>query len=367
MDFVKLIDTKLSVEEICGLVSNPTCGAVSLFVGMTKENFEDKKVIHLEYEAYEPMAVKSIKKICEDIRSKWKVEHIAIYHRMGVVPVLEASVVIAISSVHRSESLQAVQYAIDSLKASVPIWKKEVYETSPPVWKENQESHPGHLLTEHSYDVPESKFFSYIMEEASVPPHLIQVKASTDEINHRIEMFIKRKRETINLTNIRDFCQGVKEGTCARVNAVLVPRKGSKSHLKVRKVLNKWGPQTRGLDPGSIDQMDSETKEDPTPESHSGGAAVSYPGIEGRIAYAEKYLNISNKPVPKDIYARLKQIEDKILYLQSVSPEYSSWGQPLTGPEEKDLVKLRKKKHTPMELTSKIEELERRLTENDVQ
>ncbi|XP_071447324.1 molybdopterin synthase catalytic subunit-like isoform X1 [Hetaerina americana] len=372
MDYIKLVDSNLSLEEVSGLVSNPSCGAVSFFVGMTKEHFEGKKVIHLEYEAYEPMAVKSIKKICEDIRSKWKVENIAVYHRMGVVPVMEASVVIAVSSVHRTESLEAVQYAIDSLKASVPIWKKEVYEMAPAIWKENQESHSNlhdYMLKEHCYDTPESSLPSYALEEASVPPHFIQIKASADEIKQRIDTFIKRKREAINLTNVRDFCQGTKGSTCARVNAVLVPRKGSRSHLRVRKALNKWGPQTVGLDPGSKDVHKSEAMpiEEQGNDCRTENIVASYPGIEGRLVNAERYLGLPNKPVPKDVYARLKQIEDKILYLESVSPEYSTWGQSRVGPTEKDLIKLRKKAHTAMDLANKIKELENKLAGNEEQ
>nr|CAD7268395.1 unnamed protein product [Timema shepardi] len=81
MDSTKLTNVKLSVEEISDLVASQSCGAISLFVGTTRDNFQDKKVVHLEYEAYEPMAEKALKTICRDIREKWKVENIAIYHR----------------------------------------------------------------------------------------------------------------------------------------------------------------------------------------------------------------------------------------------------------------------------------------------
>lgn len=100
------------------------------------------KVTSLEYEAYDAMAIKAMTKICDEIRFKWTdVVNISIYHRLGLVPVKEASVVIAISSPHRVTSLEAVQYAIDSLKTSVPIWKKELYKTpeGSAEWKENKE------------------------------------------------------------------------------------------------------------------------------------------------------------------------------------------------------------------------------------
>lgn len=98
------------------------------------------QVIKLQYEAYEPMALKEMTNICTEIRSQWNdVEGIAIYHRIGEVPISKASVVIAVSSPHREESLRAVEYAINVLKTTVPIWKKEIYETGQSEWKENKE------------------------------------------------------------------------------------------------------------------------------------------------------------------------------------------------------------------------------------
>ncbi|XP_047353890.1 molybdopterin synthase catalytic subunit-like isoform X1 [Vespa velutina] len=138
-DFVRLEQKVLNVGEIVNLIVSPKCGAISTFIGTTRDNFENKKVIKLEYEAYEPMALKEMNNICAKIRSQWNIEHIAIYHRLGEVPVTEASVVIAVSSPHRQESLRAVEYAINTLKASVPIWKKEIYDIEEPKWKENKE------------------------------------------------------------------------------------------------------------------------------------------------------------------------------------------------------------------------------------
>uniref|UniRef100_A0A8B9EEX7 Molybdopterin synthase catalytic subunit n=1 Tax=Anser cygnoides TaxID=8845 RepID=A0A8B9EEX7_ANSCY len=131
-DFIKLKSEKLSVDEVSELVISPNCGAVSLFIGTTRNNFEGKKVIHLEYEAYTSMAEMEIKKICRDVRQKWpSVKHIAMHHRLGVVPITEASVIIAVSSPHRTESLEAVTYCINTLKAFVPIWKKLLFILTP--------------------------------------------------------------------------------------------------------------------------------------------------------------------------------------------------------------------------------------------
>ncbi|KAL2779716.1 molybdopterin synthase catalytic subunit large subunit MOCS2B [Daubentonia madagascariensis] len=138
-EIIKFTAEKLSVDEVSQLVISPLCGAVSLFVGTTRNNFEGKKVISLEYEAYLPMAENEVRKICSEIRQKWPVKHIAVFHRLGLVPVSEASIIIAVSSAHRAASIEAVNYAIDNLKAKVPIWKKEMYEESSSSWKRNKE------------------------------------------------------------------------------------------------------------------------------------------------------------------------------------------------------------------------------------
>ena len=124
-NFVKLQQEELNIAEIIDLVIYSNCGAISNFIGITRDNFENRKVVKLEYEAYESMALKEMINICTKIREQWSVEGIAIYHRIGEVPISKASVVIAVSSPHREESLKAVEYAINALKASVPIGKKK--------------------------------------------------------------------------------------------------------------------------------------------------------------------------------------------------------------------------------------------------
>jgi len=127
MDIIHLSQELIDINGLIEQVSSPKCGAVSTFIGTTRDNFENKEVVRLEYEAYEPMAIAEIKKICGQLREKWQIENIGVIHRLGLVPVKEASIVVAISSEHRKESLEAVHFAIDALKAAVPIWKKEVY------------------------------------------------------------------------------------------------------------------------------------------------------------------------------------------------------------------------------------------------
>uniref|UniRef100_A0A2K5INQ1 Molybdopterin synthase catalytic subunit n=1 Tax=Colobus angolensis palliatus TaxID=336983 RepID=A0A2K5INQ1_COLAP len=136
-EVINVTTEKFPVDEVSQLVISPLCGAVSLFVGTTRNNFEGKKVISLEYEVYLPMAENEVKKICSDIRQKWPVKHIAVFHGLGLVPVSEASIISAVCSAHRAASLEAVSYAIDTLKAKVPIWQKEIYEESSS-WKGNR-------------------------------------------------------------------------------------------------------------------------------------------------------------------------------------------------------------------------------------
>ena len=107
MDNIVITHNQLDIGAISSSVTDNNTGATSLFVGTTRDNFQGKAVIKLEYEAYQSMATKEIQKICDEIRVKWPDVHkIAVHHRLGVVEVREASVVIAVSSPHRKDSLE---------------------------------------------------------------------------------------------------------------------------------------------------------------------------------------------------------------------------------------------------------------------
>ncbi|CAN9504633.1 unnamed protein product [Ophioblennius macclurei] len=151
-DVIKLSSDWLSVQEVVDAVSSDSCGAISVFIGTTREDVvESRKVIGLEYEAYESMVQSEFTKMCADIRARWPaVTHICVHHRLGWVKVGEASVAMAISSPHRQDAQQAVQFCISQLKAAIPIWKKEVYDTQEATWKENSEC----LWAEHSNEHP---------------------------------------------------------------------------------------------------------------------------------------------------------------------------------------------------------------------
>jgi molybdopterin synthase catalytic subunit len=124
-NFLSIVKEKLNVEEILEQAGSPDCGAISVFIGTTRNSMGDKRVKRLEYESYDSMALKEMAKICDQMRAKWPgLRHIVIVHRVGCVEIKEASIVIAVSSPHRKDSLEAVSFCIDQVKTTVPIWKK---------------------------------------------------------------------------------------------------------------------------------------------------------------------------------------------------------------------------------------------------
>jgi molybdopterin synthase catalytic subunit len=118
----------------------PEDGALVVFDGFVRNNFRGRQTLYLEYEAYEPMAYAKMREIGTDIRAKFSIHRLAIVHRLGRLQIGETSVWIAVSSPHRSEAFDACRYAIDTLKRTVPIWKKE-YFVGGSMWAEG-EPHP---------------------------------------------------------------------------------------------------------------------------------------------------------------------------------------------------------------------------------
>ncbi len=135
----QITDAALDPEALRSAVADPASGAIATFVGVARNSFAGKVVDHLEYEAYAPMAELEMERIGMEIAERWPmVTGIAIAHRTGRVEVGEASVAIAISAPHRREALAACAQAIDRLKATLPVWKKEVFADGS-VWRENRE------------------------------------------------------------------------------------------------------------------------------------------------------------------------------------------------------------------------------------
>lgn len=128
MEAVALHTTALPTTAIKAFVSTPASGGIVLFVGTVRNHTRDKAVQHLFFEAYQPMALAEMKKIVEAAKTQWPLHKMAIHHRLGDVAIGEAAVVIACSSTHRQAAFEACAYAIDTLKETVPIWKKEIFE-----------------------------------------------------------------------------------------------------------------------------------------------------------------------------------------------------------------------------------------------
>jgi molybdopterin synthase catalytic subunit len=125
----------LSIEEIYAKSDDPGNGAVVVMSGMVRNQTDGKPVVSLEYQAYEPMALRVFYQIAADVRSSWPdVKRVVIYHRIGRLQVGEISVLVAVGCPHRSEAFDACRYAIDTLKHNAPIWKKEHWEDGSSSW-----------------------------------------------------------------------------------------------------------------------------------------------------------------------------------------------------------------------------------------
>jgi len=115
----------LSIDEAYQSVLSPTCGGNCLFVGTVRNHNKGKSVTHLDFDSYGPMAVKEMQKIAERALDEFDIEMISIHHRSGHVGIKGIAVIIAVASHHRDASFSACRFAIDQLKETVPIWKKE--------------------------------------------------------------------------------------------------------------------------------------------------------------------------------------------------------------------------------------------------
>jgi molybdopterin synthase catalytic subunit len=124
----RVVTGPLDLAAVVSEVADPEAGAIATFVGTTRRTSRGRVVTHLEYDAYPEMAEAEMTRIAEGVRGRHDVREVAIAHRTGHVPLGEASVVIAVSAAHRGAALDACRDAIDTLKRTVPIWKKEVFE-----------------------------------------------------------------------------------------------------------------------------------------------------------------------------------------------------------------------------------------------
>ena len=130
---VKISDKKLSLQECYAFVEDDSCGGIATFIGTVRNDTQGKEVQQLDFTTYKPMAIKEMQKIADLALERFDIKKIAIHHAEGLLQIGDVPVIIAVSSKHRKAAFLACEFAIDTLKKSVPIWKKE-YFTDGEVW-----------------------------------------------------------------------------------------------------------------------------------------------------------------------------------------------------------------------------------------
>lgn len=124
---IKIVSEKLEVSECRNFVAEPSCGGISIFIGTVRNDTEGKEVYRLAFSSYKPMAIKEMEKIATLALEKFPIYKIAMHHAEGVLGIGAVPVIIAVSSKHRKAAFEACEFAIDALKQTVPIWKKEYF------------------------------------------------------------------------------------------------------------------------------------------------------------------------------------------------------------------------------------------------
>jgi molybdopterin synthase catalytic subunit len=137
----RVTDQALNLQELIDFVVDAEAGAIVTFVGTTRNNNDGRKVIALDYEAYPEMAEKELVRLGEEAKRRWSICRMAIVHRIGPVQITEASVMIAVSAAHREAAFAACRFAIEEIKRTIPIWKKEVFEGGE-IWIGTQSGRP---------------------------------------------------------------------------------------------------------------------------------------------------------------------------------------------------------------------------------
>lgn len=125
---IKLTTEKLNLQECYDFVQDSSCGGIAVFVGTVRNQSHHKKVLRLDFSSYSAMAIKELQKIAKRALEKFPIKKIAIHHAEGLLEIGEIPVIITVSSAHRNAAFEACQFAIDTLKETVPIFKKEYFE-----------------------------------------------------------------------------------------------------------------------------------------------------------------------------------------------------------------------------------------------
>ena len=141
-DLYRIQNGPISPDALHDAVLRDSDGAVATFAGVVRDHSMGRRTSYLVYDAYQEMAEKKMEEIGREVKGKWEVDRVGMLHRVGRLEIGETSVLIAISAPHRKAALEACHYAIDRLKETVPIWKKEVW-TDGEEWIEGDPSASG--------------------------------------------------------------------------------------------------------------------------------------------------------------------------------------------------------------------------------
>jgi MoaE-MoaD fusion protein len=143
-DVFELVREPIAAGELPALARAPSCGAVATFDGIVRDHSGARRTLYLEYEAYEPMALAKMRAIGAEIRRRFPIHRLVMIHRLGRLEIGETSVFIVASAAHRAAAFDACRLAIDTLKRTVPIWKKE-YFADGSAWAEGARPDPQTL------------------------------------------------------------------------------------------------------------------------------------------------------------------------------------------------------------------------------
>jgi len=133
---IHITHKRLSVDAAFSFLQHPHAGGINLFVGTTRQWTGEKETVELEYDGYVPLAEKELHRLAQEAIHRWSVLRVCLHHRLGVVPVSEASVIVGVATPHRKDAFAACRFLIDALKKQVPLWKREVYADGSTEWIE---------------------------------------------------------------------------------------------------------------------------------------------------------------------------------------------------------------------------------------
>ncbi len=137
LPYVRLVRECIVPHDIVPQLERPEDGAIVIFDGIVRNNSRGRRTLHLEYEAYEAMALSKLQELASDATQRFGIRNVALVHRLGHLEIGESSVLIAVYSAHRAAAFEACRWLIDTLKRTVPIWKKEFFEDGA-VWADGE-------------------------------------------------------------------------------------------------------------------------------------------------------------------------------------------------------------------------------------